>query len=90
MEIEEISQRMISREPMFTFFSKKIKKDPQKGTCKDNSILEKNFFVPGRGLEPPWILLRQLLRLVRLPFRHPGFTYSKNLTRALQKKQLYQ
>lgn len=28
--------------------------------------------VPGRGLEPPWDCSRQLLRLVRLPFRHPG------------------
>ncbi len=28
--------------------------------------------VPGRGLEPPWDCSRQLLRLMRLPFRHPG------------------
>ena len=33
-----------------------------------------NLLVPGRGLEPPWDCSHQLLRLARLPFRHPGKT----------------
>lgn len=45
------------------------------------------ILVPGRGLEPPQMLLRQLLRLVRLPFRHPGvFLREKRKMRRNKKK----
>lgn len=43
------------------------------------------MLVPGRGLEPPWDCSRQLLRLVRLPFRHPGLLYLEILTNSLLK-----
>src|SRR3989344_2882250 len=35
-----------------------------------------SVLVPGRGLEPPQDCSRQRLKLVRLPFRHPGIECS--------------
>ena len=35
-------------------------------SCGDSGV------VPEEGLEPTWYRYRQILSLVRLPFRHPG------------------
>lgn len=33
---------------------------------------QKSLKMPGEGVEPSWYCYRQILSLVRLPFRHPG------------------
>ena len=45
--------------------------------------------VPERGLEPPWCCHRQLLKLVRLPFRHSGKAGEYRLSALLLACSLY-
>ena len=47
-----------------------------------------DYDMPGAGLEPAW-KIRQILSLLRLPFRHPGAIYYKCSTAQAKVKSFH-